>query len=321
MRSRPLRIEALIAALPRPLVPAGAARLLPTRRSFAAGLALVAVGGAVYAFAAHSATFAIRHIVVRGAQPLVRAQVRRELTTLRGTNLLRLDGGALERRVESLPNIVSATYDRAFPHTLRITVAAERPVAVLHRGADTWLVSAASRVLRRIAPGTRSGLPRVWVPRATTIAEGDFLEPASGGIATQAVALAGRLPARISTAVVARGELVLRLRSGVTVLLGDPTDVRLKLAIARRTLALLPSGATYLDVSVPGRPVAGTAAAPVTITHPSVRPPRLTLNSQVQVDTQMGKPPIDRHIDRAYPAARTLSIHHNPLVKVQVWAP
>jgi hypothetical protein len=39
--------------------------------------------------------------------------------------------------------------------------------------------------------------------------------------------------------------------------LGDPTDVRLKLAIARRALAQLPPGATYLDVSVPGRPVAG----------------------------------------------------------------
>src|SRR5204863_55326 len=36
-----------------------------------------------------------------------------------------------------------------------------------------------------------------------------------------------------------------------------PTVIRLKLAIARRALRGLPSGATYLDVSVPGRPVAG----------------------------------------------------------------
>jgi len=40
--------------------------------------------------------------------------------------------------------------------------------------------------------------------------------------------------------------------------LGEPTDVRLKLAIARRALRVLPAGATYVDVSVPGRPVAGT---------------------------------------------------------------
>jgi hypothetical protein len=34
--------------------------------------------------------------------------------------------------------------------------------------------------------------------------------------------------------------------------------VRLKLAIARRALRGLPAGTAYLDVSVPGRPVAGT---------------------------------------------------------------
>jgi len=39
--------------------------------------------------------------------------------------------------------------------------------------------------------------------------------------------------------------------------LGEPTDVRLKLAIARRALARLPAGAAYVDVSVPERPVAG----------------------------------------------------------------
>jgi hypothetical protein len=50
---------------------------------------------------------------------------------------------------------------------------------------------------------------------------------------------------------------VFHLRSGLELRLGDPTDVRLKLAIARRALAALPTGATYVDVSVPERPVAG----------------------------------------------------------------
>ena len=69
--------------------------------------------------------------------------------------------------------------------------------------------------------------------------------------------MAQRFPAHISTAFLARGELVFRLRSGLELRLGDPTDVRLKLAIARRALAALPTGATYVDVSVPERPVAG----------------------------------------------------------------
>jgi hypothetical protein len=52
--------------------------------------------------------------------------------------------------------------------------------------------------------------------------------------------------------------LLFRLRSGLEIRLGRPADVRLKLAIARRALRGLPSGTTYLDVSVPERPVAGT---------------------------------------------------------------
>jgi hypothetical protein len=53
------------------------------------------------------------------------------------------------------------------------------------------------------------------------------------------------------------GILLFRLGSGLELRLGEASDVRLKLAIARRALPLLPSDAAYLDVSVPGRPVAG----------------------------------------------------------------
>ena len=48
-----------------------------------------------------------------------------------------------------------------------------------------------------------------------------------------------------------------RLRNGLELRLGDPTDVRLKLAILRAAMRHLPTGTLYLDVSVPGRPVAG----------------------------------------------------------------
>jgi len=63
----------------------------------------------------------------------------------------------------------------------------------------------------------------------------------------------------ISTASLTHGELTLHLRSGLQLDLGEPNDVRLKLAIVRRALHQLPAGTTYLDVSLPGRPVAGTA--------------------------------------------------------------
>lgn len=238
-------------------VPPRIARFAPSRRSIVTGLALVALGGGAYLIARETSAFAITRIEVRGAPAPVRRQVQHALAGYVGTNLLKLDGGALQRRASSLPTVVSATYDRGFPHTLHVVVVPERVVAVLHRGNETWLVSARGRVVRPIPTGTRPGLARIWVPRKADVQVGAILPADGGGAAARAVGLVTHFPARISTVQLAQGELVVRLRSGVELLLGEPTDVRLKLAIARRALYRLPDGATYVDVSVPGRPVAG----------------------------------------------------------------
>jgi hypothetical protein len=62
-------------------------------------------------------------------------------------------------------------------------------------------------------------------------------------------------------AVRAGKELTLLLAGGFEVRLGDPGDMRLKLAIARRLLRMTGvagEGRGYLDVSVPARPVLNT---------------------------------------------------------------
>lgn len=201
----------------------------------------------------------MRSIAVSGAPPELQAQVRKALTPFVGTSLLALDGSAVERRVEALPAVLSARYDRSFPHTLRVVVVPERPVAVLRRGTDSWLVSARARVVSLVPRGSDAGLPRIWVPTAVHVLAGGFLDATHGGSAAHALALvADGFPAHIATASFAGGDLTFRLHSGLELRLGEATDVRLKLAIARRALFDLPSGATYLDVSVPRRPVAGT---------------------------------------------------------------
>ncbi|MDX6465437.1 MAG: cell division protein FtsQ [Gaiellaceae bacterium] len=263
--ARAPRARAVAAPAPRarrakPASPAAAARFLPSGRSILVGLALLALAGGAYVAARQTSMFAVAHIEVSGGSPVIRAQVRHELAALRGTSLLALDGAALERRLESLPTIVSARYDRAFPHTLRLTIVPETPVAVLHRGSETWLLSSRGRAVAHIRPRTYPALPRIWVPRATEVAAGTFVQPDGAGRDARAlaVALAARFPVRIATAAIVRGELLLRLRSGLELRLGQPTDVRLKLAIARRALRDVPAGSAYLDVSVPGRPVAGS---------------------------------------------------------------
>jgi cell division protein FtsQ len=259
-QARPPRARAAVAVLPRrrARVASRLGRFAPSRRSLAAGLGLAALVVGAYAAARESSAFAIRAVDVAGAPPGVERQVRRALAPLVGTSLLALDGATLERRLEALPAVVSVSYDRAFPHTLSLDVVPETPVAVLHRGGrDTWLVSARGRVLARIPKGTEPALARIWVPQASPVRAGAFLGERAGGTTARALGLAARFPARIAVAALAHGELVFRLRSGVEVRLGAPTDVRLKLAIARRALRRLPPGATYVDVSVPQRPVAG----------------------------------------------------------------
>jgi cell division protein FtsQ len=257
----PPRARAAAARLPR--LTASSARIAPSRRSLAVGLGLLALALGGYFAARESSAFAVDRLEVTGAPVDVQRAVRRAVRPFVGANLLSLDGAALVARVEALPTVVSVRYDRGFPHTLRLRVVPETPVAVVHRGRSTWLVSARGRVMSRIPPGSEPGLARIWVKRAATVTVGDFLAPATGGTTARALALATRFPARIATATLAHGAVVLRLRSGLELRLGEPTDLRLKLAIARRALAQLPAGSAYVDVSLPGRPVAGPAAAPV----------------------------------------------------------
>jgi len=232
-------------------------RFAPSLRSLAVGVALLAIAVGAYLAARASSAFAVQAITITGISGSDRAEVRRAAAPLLGTSLLALDGRALERRLESLPTVVSIGYDRAFPHTLRIDVVPEVPVAVVRRGRDSWLVSARARVVTRVERTARRDLPRIWVRRKTPVGVGGYLPDDDGGSTARAVALASRFPAHVQTAVLAGGELTLRLRSGLELRLGAPTDVRLKLAIARRALRVLPPGSAYVDVSVPGRPVAG----------------------------------------------------------------
>lgn len=243
-------------------------RFAPSGRSFATGLALLVLAGGLYAVARGTSAFEVREVAVVGATPEVAADVRRALATARSESLLSLRLGELETAVERVPMVAAASFDRAFPHTLRVTVVPERPVGVLRQGMHSWLVAGSGRVVGTLAPGERGALPRLWLRRDVHVELG---RPVGGQTlrAVQAVApLAERpLPVRVASVRAGKTELTLVLRSGVEVRLGDEADRALKLELARRILPSLTPEETYLDVSVPARPVAGA-----------------TLDSQVEVE-------------------------------------
>ena len=232
-------------------------RYSPTRRSLAVGVGVLAVAFGGYLIARESSLFAIDRIEVHGGSGQVSRQVRTALASVVGKPLVGLNGSAVLQRVDALPTVVSAGYDRAFPHTLRIFVVPERPAAVLRRGPDSWLVSARGRIMERLPSTGASKLPRIWVPTHTAVQTGGEISAAGAATAARAAGLAGAMGPRVASVAYTGGTLVFHLRSGLELLLGDAGDIKLKVAVARRAITSLPSGSTYLDVSIPGRPVSG----------------------------------------------------------------
>jgi len=250
--------------------PAGAdraafVRLLPSGRSLLVGFALVVAAAGLYTLARVTPMFAVQRIEVEGAPPSVASHVRAALAPLEGTSLLALHRADVERRLVPLTDVATASYDRAFPHTLRVTVRAEHAVAVARRGVKAWLVSGEGRVIGPAIPGTHRSLPRIWLTQPGDPEVGTALVDQQALRAVRALAIARRsgFRTRIWNAKAQAHELTFLLGSGLQLRLGDVRAVRLKLAVATRVLPQLRGGGfTYLDVSVPRRPVAGTDSNP-----------------------------------------------------------
>lgn len=256
-------------------------RLVPTGRSVLVALAIVAGAAGAYWTARTTSLFAVEQLDVAGAPPAVVARVERVLRPARGDSLLAVDLAAAERMLEAVPTVRSVSFDRAFPHTLRVRVVPERAVAVVRQGASAWLLSAHGRVMRSLARRVRRGLPRIW------LAKGVRLEPGTTVAGDAAVAVAAlaqvrrmRLPGRVAAVRASDAELTFRLRSGLEIRLGDPSNARLKLAIAARVFRLA-RDAAYIDVSVVDRPVSSA-----------------TLDSQVEVES-VAQPDLEVGIDNA----------------------
>jgi cell division protein FtsQ len=242
-------------------VPVRLGRFLPSGRSLLVGFGLLGLVLGGYVAARQTSLFAVQRIEVVGSRPEVVQRVDTALAPLAGRSLLSLNAAAIDSRLEGLPDVKLVAYDRAFPHTARIIVSAERPVAVLRRGSDAWLVTERGRVLHRLTDPGGWALPRIW--------RSDVAVPGGGALLTDedalfpAVALGSVLTAdkdffaRVAEARFAEGDLLLVLRSGVELRLGDPVELALKIAVSEHVLAAVEGEAHYVDVSVPERAVVG----------------------------------------------------------------
>ncbi|MEZ5099232.1 MAG: FtsQ-type POTRA domain-containing protein [Thermoleophilia bacterium] len=223
--------------------------------------ALAASLGAV-ALVRKSSVFAIRAVHVEGASPELEQAVRRALAPVKGTSLVDLDRARVEQLALRVPAVRSAQVDRDFPGTLTVEVTPERPVAVLRRGSEAWLVAETGRVLRTLGADAKSTLPRIWLePSVPQPRPGRPLASEETVSALRALArLPKRFPVRVLSARGSAEDLTIVLGGGsnTELRLGPAEALRLKLEVAARVLATIDPNErrrlAYLDVSVPERP-------------------------------------------------------------------
>lgn len=243
-----------------------ALQLLPSGRSLALGFGLLAAAFALYFGARETAVFSVRSIDVTTEPRGHTGVVREALVPIEGTSLLKVDEAAIASRLEPLPHVHLMGYDRSFPNGLRVRVSVEAPVAVLRRADENWLVSVEGRVLRKLEVRLRRPLPVVWVPRSVEPEVGVLVRAVEPAAAVRALSsMRSAAPAFFRRIwYVAPGDhgLNVVLRDRLELRLGEATDLALKLEVARHVLAAASATTgtvAYVDVSVPGRPVAGAS--------------------------------------------------------------
>lgn len=201
-----------------------------------------------------SALVGVQSVEVSGIQGAQSMQIRKALTSA-GLDMttLAVDEDALRDAVSSFPIVRDLRTSTEFPHGLRIDVDVYDPVAAVAAGGSTIAVGFDGTLLRD-AP--RSGLPLVGVNQ---VPAGSRVSDAA---ALRAIGLLAAAPAALRSRVdrVFRSDrgLSAALQNGPKLYFGSDEDARAKWAAAAEVLAQSSSrGASYVDLRLPDRPVAG----------------------------------------------------------------
>ncbi|HXP22437.1 MAG TPA: FtsQ-type POTRA domain-containing protein [Streptosporangiaceae bacterium] len=224
----------------------------PWRAAFFGLVVVALLAGAAWALLG-SSFLVVRSVQVSGSRRVPRAAVLAAAGIRIGTPLIRIDTGAVARRVEQIPQVLSARVVRSWPDAVVIWVASRTAaLAVPARGGydlvDPYGVVLAWQSARP------AGLPVLRSPAGPVAAlRGNPAVFAAGMVVR---GLNGRLR-RLVTAVQAAGPgaVTLLLRGGVTVLWGGADREAAK---ASELVILLRTQARYYDVSDPGTAVTGS---------------------------------------------------------------
>ena len=229
------------------------------RRLAGALAALLAAGAAApaYLWVRDTPAFAVREVTVTGIDGPQAEQVRAAITRAAGgMTTLNVRADELRRATQPFPIVRDVSADADPPGTLRVTVHAFAPVAVVQDGARRVAVARDGTLL--------GGTPTANLPTVTSdVPVGE--ERLGDREALRVVRLLGAAPAELRARAQRAGAggdgLTVVLRDGPRLSFGGADRLAAKWAAAARVLADPSSqGATYLDLRLPDRPVAGGLA-------------------------------------------------------------
>ena len=180
--------------------------------------------------------------------PRVRAALASAAHTMTTLHVVQAD---LERAIAAYPVVRAIEVQPDFPHGLEIHVVEHRPAALV----DGLPVAGDGTILRGLP--VEGSLPTI---DAAGKLSGDRLTDAATLHAARVAGGApGSLRARLEHVGMRPDQgIVVEVRDGPDLIFGDATQVRRKWIAATRVLAdPQAAGASYIDVTLPGRPAAG----------------------------------------------------------------
>jgi cell division protein FtsQ len=234
--------------------PAGR-KVVIRRRVLAAAIILLALYGGYMLWFRDLSWFAIHDVTIKGATTNER-EIKSAVESVAGDmTTLHIKDDQLRNAVARFPTVASVAASTSFPHGLQVTVTERLPVAFVRVHGQETAVSADGYLLAG-ADFDAKALPRI----EGAAAHGARLDDDS---AAQA-AILGATPAPLKNRITAstwddqRGGVVVDLKDGPEVRFGDGSRAQDKWEAAVTVLSSDERGTpSYLDVSVPDRPVSG----------------------------------------------------------------
>lgn len=228
----------------------------PSRRMLAIALLVVALLGGGFLWFRTSSFVAVEQVQVDGVHGVQSGALEAALVAqARQMSTMDVNVHALEAAVARFHLVRAIAVQASFPHSLRISVTEQLPVAVLSSGGQRTAVAADGLVLGHEL--ARGALPSV--PTSSQLSVGEVV---GSHRLRSFLTVLGAAPAPLLPLVghIYHGPqgLTVKMRDGLLVYFGDGSRPHAKWASLAAVLANPESaGATYIDVRLPERPAAG----------------------------------------------------------------